>query len=101
MAARKWCDDWSVGGGCEGRRARRFISLNIDALRSTASSRRGDATAKEGRVNYDVFDVGDATAKEGRVNYDVFDVPVEGIAGRMMGRGCYGWVTACARRCEK
>jgi hypothetical protein len=84
MAARKWCDDWSVGGGCEGLRARQFISLNIDALRSTASSRRGDATVKEGRVNYDVF-----------------DVPVEGIAGRMMGRGCYGWVTACARRCEK
>jgi hypothetical protein len=30
MAARKWYDDWSVGGGCEGLRARQFISLNIN-----------------------------------------------------------------------
>ena len=60
MAARKWCGDWCVGGGCGGQRvatARRFILLNIDALRSTASSARSDATAKEGHVNHDVSDV--------------------------------------------
>ncbi len=36
----------------------------------------------------------DATTKEGHVNYDVSDVLVEARAAPMMGRGCYGWVTA-------
>ena len=41
-----------------------------DALRSTATSARGDATAKEGHVNYDVC-----------------DVPVVARAARTMGSG--------------
>ena len=41
-----------------------------DALRSTATSARGDATAKEGHVNYDVS-----------------DVPVVARAARTMGSG--------------
>jgi hypothetical protein len=51
VAARKCWGDWIIGGGC--RRwgvvtARRFISSKINAPRSTASSRRGDATANKG-----------------------------------------------------
>ena len=60
MAARKWCGDWCVGGGCGGLRvatARRFILSKIDALRSPASTAQCDATAKKGHVNYDVSDV--------------------------------------------
>ena len=41
-----------------------------DALRSTATSARGDATAKEGHVNYDVS-----------------DIPVVARAARTMGSG--------------
>ena len=60
MAARKWCGDWCVGGGCGGLRvatARRFISSKIDALRSPASTAQCDATAKKGHVNYDLSNV--------------------------------------------
>jgi len=79
--------DWCVGGGCGGRRvatARQYILSKIDARRPAASSARSDATAKEGHVNYDVS-----------------DVPVEARAAPTMGSGCYGWVTAHARRCKK
>jgi len=55
--------------------------LQIDALRSAASSTRSDATAEEGHVNYDVS-----------------DVTVEACAAPMMGSGWFGWVLA-ARRC--
>ena len=60
MAARKWCGDWCVGGGCGGLRVatgRRFISSKIDALRSPASTAQCDATAKKGHVNYDLSNV--------------------------------------------
>jgi len=79
--------DWCVGGVCGCQRvatARRFISLNIDALTSAASSAHSDATSKEGRVNYDVS-----------------DVPVEARAAPTTGSGCHSWVLARARRCEK
>jgi hypothetical protein len=58
--------------------------LKIDALRSAASPLSGDATAKEGHVNYDVF-----------------DVSVEACAAHTTGSGCHGWVLARAQRCEK
>ena len=60
MAARKWCGDWCVGGGCGGLRVatgRRFILSKIDALRSPASTAQCDATAKKGHVNYDLSNV--------------------------------------------
>jgi hypothetical protein len=56
----------------------------IDMLRSAASPLSGDVTAKEGHVNYDVF-----------------DVSVEACAARTTGSGCHGWVLARAQRCEK
>ena len=37
--------------------ARQFILLKINVLRSSASPAHGNATAKEGHVNFDVFDV--------------------------------------------
>ena len=80
MAARKWCGDWCVGGGCGGLRvatARRFISSKIDALRSPASTPRCDALAKKGHVNYDVS-----------------DVPVKARAAPTTRRGCHGSVLA-------
>ena len=58
--------------------ALRFILTNIDALRSTASSARSDAMAKEGHVDYDVS-----------------SVPVKARAGPTTGRGWYGWVLGC------
>ena len=61
------CGCQCVDGGCQ------FISLNIDALMSAASSACCNATEKEGHVNYDI--------------YDVLDVPVEAIPARTMGRG--------------
>ena len=60
MAAREQWGDWCIRGGCGGRRfatVRRCISSKIDARRPAASSARSDATAKEGHVNYDVFDI--------------------------------------------
>ena len=73
MATRNCWGSWFVGGVCgcqcvDG--ARQFISLNINALRSAASSARCDATEKEGHVNYDVL-----------------DVPVKLIPARTTGRG--------------
>ena len=44
---------------------------------------------------------GDATAKEGHVNYDVSDVPVEARAARTTAARCKGSRSARARRCEK
>jgi len=52
----------------------------IDALRSTASDARSDATKKKGHVNYDVS-----------------NVPVEARAAPTMGSGCHGSVLAHAR----
>jgi hypothetical protein len=86
MAARKWCGDWCVGGGCGGLRvatARRFISSKIDALRSPASTAQCDATAKKGHVNYDVS-----------------DVPVKACAAPTTGSGCHGSVLARARHAK-
>ena len=82
MDARKWWDYWCVGGGCGGlsvATVRRFILLNIDTLRSTASSARSDVMAKEGHVNYDIS-----------------NAPVEACAAPTTGRGWYGWVLAGA-----
>ena len=59
----------------------RLFSSEIDALRSTASSARSDATAKEGHVNHDVS-----------------DVPVEARVNPTTGSGWYGWVLAARRR---
>ena len=80
MATRKRWGDWCVGGGCGGQHvvtARQFILSKIDTLRSAASPARGDATAKEGHVNYDVS-----------------DVPVEAQAAPMTGSGC---ATTCCQ----
>ena len=44
---------------------------------------------------------GDATAKEGHVNYDVSDVPVEAHAARTTAARCKGLRSAHARRCKK
>ena len=60
------------------------VSSKIDALRSTASDARSDATKKKGHVNYDVS-----------------NVPVEARAAPTTGSGCHGSVLASARRCEK
>ena len=76
MATHNCWGNWFVGGVCGRQRVatvRRFISLNIDALTSAASSARCDATEKEGHVNYDLS-----------------DVPVEARAAPTTGRGCYG-----------
>ena len=76
MATHNYWGNWINGGVCGRQRvatACRFISLNIDALTSAASSARCDATEKEGHVNYDVL-----------------DVPVEARAAPTTGRGCYG-----------
>ena len=54
-----------------------FILSKINALRSAASPACGDATAKEGHVNYDVS-----------------DVPVKARAALMTGSGC---VTMCCQ----
>jgi hypothetical protein len=84
MAARKWCGDWCVGGGCGGLRlvpAHQFILSKIDVLRSAASSTRSDAVAEKGHVNYDVS-----------------EVPVLTRADPTTGRGCYGWVMAAQQR---
>ncbi len=58
-----------------------IILFNIDALTSAASSARSDATANEGRVNYDAS-----------------DVPIEARAAPTTGSGCHGWVMAVQRR---
>ena len=50
-------------------------------LRSAASSQRSNATAKEGHVNYDVF-----------------DALIEAHAAPTTGSGCFGWEMACAQR---
>jgi len=87
MAMRNCWGNWFVEGVCGCQRvatARQFISLNIDALPSAASSARSDATANEGCVNYDVS-----------------DVPIEARAAPTPRNGCHGWVLACAQRCEK
>jgi hypothetical protein len=60
------------------------VSSKIDALRSTASDARSDATKKKGHANYDVS-----------------NVPVEARAAPTTGSGCHGSVLASARRCEK
>ena len=76
MATCNYWGNWIVGGVCGRQRvatACRFISLNIDALSSAASSTRCDATEKEEHVNYDVL-----------------DVPIEARAALTTGRGCYG-----------
>ena len=54
---------------------RRFILLNIDTLRSTASLSRSDVTVKEGQFNHNVS-----------------DVPVEVRVNPTTGSGWYGWV---------
>ena len=54
--------------------------MNIEALRSTASSACSDATVKEGHVNHDVS-----------------DVPVKVCANPMTGSGWYSWVLAARR----
>ena len=51
--------------------ARRFILSKINVLRSAASPACGNTTAKEGHVNYDMF-----------------DVPVEARAAPTTGSGC-------------
>ena len=51
--------------------ARQFILSKINVLRSAASPARGNATAKEGYVNYDVF-----------------NVPVKARAAPTTGSGC-------------
>ena len=60
MATHNCWGNWFVGGVCGRQRVatvRRFISLNIDALTSAASSAQCNTTEKEGHVNYDVLDV--------------------------------------------
>jgi len=87
MATRNRWGNWFVGGVCGRQRiatAHRFILLNNDALTSAASSARSDATANEGRVNYDLS-----------------DVPIKARAAPTTGSGCQGWVLARARRCKK
>jgi len=87
MATRNCCGNWFIGGVCRCKRIAtvcRFILFNIDALTSAASSARSDATANEGRVNYDAS-----------------DVPIEARAAPTTGSGCHGWVLACTQRCEK
>ena len=74
MATRNYWGNWIIGGVCGRQRVAttcRFISLNIDALTSAASSARCNATEKEGHVNYDVL-----------------NVPVEACAAPTTGRGC-------------
>ena len=80
MAARKLWGDCCVGGGCGGQRVvtmRQFILSKMNVLRSAASPAHGNATVKEGHVNYDVF-----------------DVPVEARAAPTMGSGC---ATTCCQ----
>jgi len=79
--------NWFVGGVCGCQHVVtvcRFISLNIDALTSAASSACSGAMANEGRVNYDLS-----------------EVPIEAPAAPMTGSGCHGWVLARTRQCEK
>jgi len=87
MAMHNCWGNWFIGGVCGCQRvatARRFISLNIDALTAAASSTHSNTTANKGSVNYDVS-----------------DVPVEARAAPTMGSGCHGWVLGCAQRCKK
>ena len=73
MAVQKCCGDWTVGGVCALQRiatARQFISSKIDALTSAASYALCEATEKKGHIK--------------------LDVPIEAIAGCMMGKGCQG-----------
>ena len=68
MATHNCWGNWFVGGVCGCQHvatARQFISLNINALTSAASSAHSDATANEGRVNYDVSNVPAPTTGSG------------------------------------